>query len=496
MLLARPAVAVLQARALAIFSKLQICKFQALHIDIDTLVLAKMRGSSDPATSDPGCTPTTSEVVCTPCSTQATGPPIVLVPGFLSPPSFIYWDLERLRQRFPEQRFIAVSPGPLSSHHDRACEIFAQIKGGRVDFGEAHAREHGHSRFGRRYEGLCPEWDAEHPIHLVGHSIGGVTCRVLQEWLAHGFFCAEGSADWVLSITALSSPLNGDPVVHRLGASVERPGEVAFLSCGWWLTTFCHLLGFFDVSMPLLDLQLEHWELSRRHGLSAVRRLLLALLWQRSIGQGEDNAASELSFHSMLRLNRQLSTHARSFYFSFAADMWREEQPAAATGRAASARRRATPCLCDGQQWPASEASSIGQRLLTRLCRCGGGLVSAAGSACVGAFAAVVRGSGKLKGWRGSGFKEEEWRASDGLLSVRTQRHPLNQPWRPMGSAADGAVVDVAPGVWNVQVLPGADHLELAGMGRYRSTRMSQHFWDAHVAQLQGLAPVQHQESA
>ena len=126
--------------------------------------------------------------------------------------------------------------------------------------------------------------------------------------------------------------------------------------------------------------------------------------------------------------------------------------------------------------------------------------MSACCSACVDAFAAVVlkgwRGSGELKGWRGSGFREAEWRASDGLLSVRTQRHPLNQPWRPMGDTVGGAAVVVAPGVWNVQVLPGADHFELAGIGRYRSTRMSQQFWDAHVAQLQGLAAVQHHESA
>lgn len=45
----------------------------------------------------------------------------------------------------PIPRFEA-SVGPLSSAHDRACELAAQIKGTRVDYGAAHAKREGHAR--------------------------------------------------------------------------------------------------------------------------------------------------------------------------------------------------------------------------------------------------------------------------------------------------------------------------------------------------------------
>lgn len=34
--------------------------------------------------------------------------------------------------------------GPVSSMHDRACELYYTIKGGTVDYGEEHAKQHGH----------------------------------------------------------------------------------------------------------------------------------------------------------------------------------------------------------------------------------------------------------------------------------------------------------------------------------------------------------------
>ncbi|MFC6659765.1 hypothetical protein [Deinococcus multiflagellatus] len=62
----------------------------------------------------------------------------------------------------------------MSSNWDRAAELYAQIKGGCVDYGAAHAAQHGHARTdsAKCYPGFYPQWDAAHPVNLLGHSMG------------------------------------------------------------------------------------------------------------------------------------------------------------------------------------------------------------------------------------------------------------------------------------------------------------------------------------
>ena len=44
------------------------------------------------------------------------------------------------------------SVGPVSGNWDRACELYAQLTGTRVDYGAAHSALHDHSRYGRTYD--------------------------------------------------------------------------------------------------------------------------------------------------------------------------------------------------------------------------------------------------------------------------------------------------------------------------------------------------------
>ena len=78
-----------------------------------------------------------------------------------------------------------VSVGPISSNWDRAIEVFYQLKGGQVDYGKGHSEKYDiiqkpEIKF---YDGLYPEWDENNPIHLIGHSMGGQTARVLNYML-------------------------------------------------------------------------------------------------------------------------------------------------------------------------------------------------------------------------------------------------------------------------------------------------------------------------
>ena len=122
------------------------------------------------------------------------------------------------------------SVGPISSAWDRACELYAQLTGTRVDYGAAHSARCGHERFGRDYSGdpLIPDftWDSSHKVHLIGHSFGGATIRLLLDLLADGDVSEQasgddisplftgGHADWVCSITTIAAPSNGTTAVY------------------------------------------------------------------------------------------------------------------------------------------------------------------------------------------------------------------------------------------------------------------------------------------
>lgn len=117
----------------------------------------------------------------------------------------------------------AASDGPISSAWDQACELYAQLKGTRVDYGEYHSRVYGYRRFGRTYKKpLFENWSEEKKVHLIGHSFGGHVIRLLAHLLENGApdeialgredtspLFLGGQKELICSITAICSPLNG-----------------------------------------------------------------------------------------------------------------------------------------------------------------------------------------------------------------------------------------------------------------------------------------------
>ena len=102
-----------------------------------------------------------------------------------------YWGMRNgdLIQYLRDQGFdcYAASVSPHGSAWDRACELYAQLYGTRVDYGKRHSEEYGHERFGKDFSDcpLCTIED-ETELILIGHSFGGTTIRLFSEILVNG----------------------------------------------------------------------------------------------------------------------------------------------------------------------------------------------------------------------------------------------------------------------------------------------------------------------
>tara|TARA_B110000444_G_C18822850_1_gene588665 strand:- start:831 stop:2036 length:1206 start_codon:yes stop_codon:yes gene_type:complete len=163
--------------------------------------------------------------------------PIVLVHGFLGwgeleMGKYKYWGGKNdIASKLREEGFIVyvTSVGPISSNWDRAVELYYQIKGGQVDYGYRHSKKFGliQKPNNKSYKGLYTKWDSNNPIHLIGHSMGGQTIRMLQylleneflkdslnNILEHSDLLKNKNKNYIKSITSFATPHNGTTLVN------------------------------------------------------------------------------------------------------------------------------------------------------------------------------------------------------------------------------------------------------------------------------------------
>ena len=136
----------------------------------------------------------------------------------------------------------AASVAPRGSAWDRACELYAQLAGTRVDYGAAHASTYRHERFGRDFSScpLIPAFDDDTRLVLLGHSFGGATVRLFAELLAGGDaaereetppgelspFFAGGKGGRLHSLVTLASPMNGTTAYDMFEDAAFDPAAV------------------------------------------------------------------------------------------------------------------------------------------------------------------------------------------------------------------------------------------------------------------------------
>lgn len=189
--------------------------------------------------------------------------PIVLVHGLAG--DTWNWGYE---QELKDEGFTVfnLAVGKFTSAHDRACEIYAQLKGTRVDFGVCHAAEFGHNRFGNDFTGqaLFPQWDENNKIHLIGHSLGAPTITLLEKLLEEGTDCPEDDGPMFQGGQSIIKSISTFSGVHGGTTLVDTLGNGGFLDFVEALVFF--FAGVLDNSLLdfIYEIDFGHWNLERQ----------------------------------------------------------------------------------------------------------------------------------------------------------------------------------------------------------------------------------------
>lgn len=215
----------------------------------------------------------------------------------------------------------APSVGPLSSAWDRACELYAQLTGTVVDYGEAHSKAHGHDRYGFNYEGkatMGEPWNLKDKINLVGHSFGGATVRLLTSLLAFGdadeiaatgentSSLFTGGHDCVHSCITLSAPHNGSQVANYL---VDPQVTMLIMAAA------LNMIGLiFGNEFLVFSFQLGH------HGLTPEEDEFRALpnlpaIW--NFYASNDNCGYDMTLRGAAELNEKIKLAPNTYYYSY-----------------------------------------------------------------------------------------------------------------------------------------------------------------------------------
>lgn len=218
----------------------------------------------------------------------------------------------------------SASVGPVSSAWDRACELYARLTGTKVDYGKAHAERFNHNRFGRTYEEpLFEGWSSKKKIHLIGHSFGGTTVRLLSHLLTYGDKAEQeatpeaelsplfkgGHGDWLQSLTTICAPHNGTVAFHvaQKYKILSVMKTVAYNYIG--------IAGRSKMQGDFVDFHLEQYGLSDTPGKEDALPMGRA---KRKFSKNEDNLEYDMSPEGAKKLNDYVEINPDCYHFSYA----------------------------------------------------------------------------------------------------------------------------------------------------------------------------------
>ena len=250
--------------------------------------------------------------------------PIVLIHGFFGwgnneMGDYRYWGGKKDIQKMLEEKgfkVFNVSVGPISSNWDRAVEVYYQLKGGQVDYGLNHSKKYGLEQrpIDKNYSGLYSEWSSENPVHLVGHSMGGQTARMLQYLLENEIFIddslgliedsdllGKSKEGWVSSITSLATPHDGSTLTDIVTKTFP------------FIQYFIGVAGV--VGTNFYDFDLSQWDINRKDNenwYNYVQRMRSHNAWNT-----KNISSWDLSLDGASELNSFLNASPDVYYFSY-----------------------------------------------------------------------------------------------------------------------------------------------------------------------------------
>jgi len=320
----------------------------------------------------------------------------------------------------------APSVNPIGSAWDRACELYAALAGGRVDYGAAHSEAHGHERYGKIYEEpLFPDWGTVdennnlRKVNLIAHSFGGATARLLCALLQNGApeeqraadrspLFTGGKGDWVFSLTCLAAPHNGTSLLTIVDVNPAL-GAIASLLGGASMDGLLAGLGFTWGGM----------------GIGEVLRAAKTM----------DTAYYDLTLAGAKKVNELTRGLCPDTYlFSY---------PVAGT---------------DANGTPTSDMTALYRPL---------GLL-------VGKFTSPENGI------------DDSWRQNDCLVNTISATHPFDEPSRTVTDPAALTPNGMIPATWYVMPTVKGDHGTIIGLGRTMEETLP--FYTEIIARIDALS--------
>lgn len=374
--------------------------------------------------------------------------PVVFVHGFAGFGreevfGYKYWggltDLQEGLRSQGHEAYTAVV-GPFSSNWDRAVELYYQIKGGCVDYGENHSAAFGHARTvdGKCFPGLYPQWDEARPVHLVAHSMGGQTARMLAQLLEEGHAAEHtlggasplfqgGKTGWVKSVTTIASPNNGTTLSNIVTDFVPFAQQFVGGIAG--------AAGILDQDQLVYDFKLEQWGLQRQPGegfLDYQARVMASRIWYDT----RDLSPWSLSPDGAAEENAWVATRPGVYYFSYAT-------------------RTTFTAPFSGWSYPIVSTNPL-----------------------IGTFAGPLGMGAYTRNQPGTVAIDSSWWPNDAVVNTKS----MNGPWNAEIVTYAGAA---QPGKWNhLGLMDGFDHFDIVGWTLFWD---SQRFYLDHVKFLKTL---------